>query len=69
MAQVFFEKADTNYKGIYAMINYLTANNFLQNTEYINREEDMGIEGLRKAKLSYNPALIYEKYLLECKYE
>lgn len=69
VAQVFFEKADTNYKGIYAMINYLTANNFLQNTEYINREEDMGIEGLRKAKLSYNPALIYEKYLLECKYE
>lgn len=69
VAQVFFEKADTNYKGIYAMINYLTANNFLQNTEYINREEDMGIEGLRKAKLSYNPITIYEKFLLEYKYE
>ncbi len=69
IAQVFFEKADVNYKGIYAMINYLTANTFLNNTEFINREEDMGIEGLRKAKLSYNPTLIYEKYLLECKYE
>lgn len=67
VAQVFFEKANTDYKGIYAMINYLTANNFLSDTEFVNREEDMGIEGLRKAKLSYNPTLIFEKYILEYK--
>ena len=69
IAQVFFEKADTQYKGVYAMINYLTASTFLNTTTYINREEDMGIEGLRKAKLSYNPAIIYEKYILEYKDE
>lgn len=69
VAQVFFEKADINYKGIYAMINNLTAKTFLTGTEFVNREEDMGIEGLRKAKLSYNPVMIYEKYILECKYE
>ena len=69
VAQVFFEKADTQYKGIYAMINYINANQFLSQTEFINREEDMGIEGLRKAKLSYNPDTIYEKYILRYKNE
>ncbi len=69
IAQVFFEKADTQYKGVYAMINNLTASTFLNTTTFINREEDMGIEGLRKAKLSYNPTTIYEKYILEYKNE
>lgn len=69
VAQVFFEKGNTDYKGIYAMINYLTVNNFLADTQHINREEDMGLEGLRKAKLSYCPIMLYQKYLFECRYE
>lgn len=59
---VHFEKADTDYNGIYQVIN----NEFLKNewadTIYVNREEDMGVEGLRKAKMSYCPEFLLEYY-------
>ena len=48
--------------GGYQMINHEFASRFAADCLYINREEDLGIEGLRKAKLSYNPAYINTRY-------
>lgn len=51
-----FEKAFSSYRGAYPMINREFAKNELSDYVFVNREEDMGIEGLRKAKMSYRPA-------------
>lgn len=62
---VRFEKADTAYDGSYPMINREFVRHLLEkypDLQYINREEDMGQENLRKAKLSYKPAQILMKY-------
>lgn len=61
-ALIHLEKADKEINGVYAAINNLFAKNTFANTLYINREEDMGIEGLRKAKLSYQPISFYKRY-------
>jgi len=61
-AVVYFEKADSEIQGLYPLINQQFVEHALSGTQYINREEDMGIEGLRKAKLSYYPAMLLEKY-------
>lgn len=59
-----FEKAMDDVVGIYAAINQQFAeHSLLGKYEYVNREEDMGLEGLRQAKMSYNPQMIYEKYV------
>ncbi len=62
LAIVHFEKADTTYKGIYSVINQLFVSQYLSDVHYINRQEDAGVEGLRKAKLSYKPDVMVEKY-------
>lgn len=67
---VHFEKAMKEYKGLYQLVNRETARNIMtKGFTYINREEDLGIEGLRKSKLSYHPvdlipsnALVFVKY-------
>ena len=59
---VHFEKAMTDYQGVYATINQLTASTLLNDVKYISRQEDMGLEGLRKSKLSYHPYMLLKKW-------
>lgn len=56
------EKADIHYEGVYQMINYLFAQHLPEQFTFINREEDMGIAGLRKSKTSYHPAMLAYKH-------
>jgi len=52
---VHFEKAIENYKGIYQYINQEFAKSIPENITYINREQDLGHQGLRQAKMTYRP--------------
>lgn len=58
---IHIEKADTSFDGAYAAINNFHAKDAAVGYAYINREEDLGLEGLRRAKRSYFPAFILEK--------
>lgn len=62
MAVIHIEKADASIPGLYPLINKEFVNHTWKDVKFINREEDMGLEGLRKAKLSYFPAYLLEKY-------
>lgn len=59
---VHFEKAFSDIRGAYPMINQQFVENELKSYKYIDREDDVGLENLRKAKLSYHPAFLFEKY-------
>lgn len=58
---VHIEKAFADVQGAYPIINREFVLHAAAGYRYVNREEDMGEEGLRKAKLSYNPAILLEK--------
>jgi len=57
------EKANVEFRGLYQAINNEFCRNVAAKAKYINREEDMGIPNLRKAKLSYKPVKLIEKYI------
>jgi hypothetical protein len=59
---VHVEKANTEFRGLYQAINNEFCKHVAKDVKRINREEDMGIPGLRKAKLSYKPSMLVEKY-------
>jgi hypothetical protein len=59
---IHFEKGSPDFDGIYKAINMETAQRVQHFVPYINREEDLGIPGLRKAKLSYHPDHFIEIY-------
>ena len=63
-AVIHIEKANQEISGIYAAINQLFCLHAWSGMEYINREQDLGIEGLRKAKESYAPHHLVNKYTL-----
>lgn len=61
VADVHYEKCHPDFRGAYALINRETAKR-LSSANLINREEDLGVEGLRQAKLSYKPCRLVEKW-------
>jgi hypothetical protein len=63
-AVIHIEKANPEILGLYAAINQLFCLNAWPEVTYINREQDMGVEGLRKAKESYYPHHMVDKYTL-----
>lgn len=60
---IHIEKAFYDVQGAYPMINQQFVLHNCQDYEYVNREEDTGDEGLRKAKLSYYPDILLDKYI------
>jgi len=66
-ALVHIEKANASYKGIYQVINNVFVNEMLGEFAFVNREQDVGVEGLRKAKLSYYPHHMVEKHMISLK--
>lgn len=64
---VHIEKGDINYEGIYPFVNQQFAQKHFAGVRYINRQEDMGLEGLRKSKQSYYPVAFCKKNVVEGK--
>jgi hypothetical protein len=61
---IHFEKGLTDYKGVYQAINQMFLERSAHSFTWVNREQDMGIEGIRKAKISYNPVYFLKKFIV-----
>lgn len=59
-----FEKFDMDFKGAAQVINHETAKFLKDRCQYLNREQDLGIKGLRQAKLSYEPEKLIKTHRL-----
>ncbi len=67
MAIIHIEKANPEIRGLYQFINQQFLLAEFPEVKLVNREDDLGQEGLRKAKMSYNPCGFARKYLIEQK--
>ncbi len=65
MAVIHVERGEIAYKGIYAFLNRIFLMESFSDTEFVNRQEDTGNDGLRKAKQSYHPVKMVKKYLVK----
>lgn len=63
---VHLEKADISFDGAYAAINREFAAYCADSFAYVNREEDMGLDGLRRSKMSYYPHILLKKHVAVC---
>lgn len=63
-AVIHIEKANPNIPGLYTAMNQLFCSNAWVDMTYINREQDLGSEGLKKAKKSYYPHHMEDKHIL-----
>ncbi|MEG0585164.1 MAG: phosphatidylglycerol lysyltransferase domain-containing protein [Christensenellaceae bacterium] len=61
-AIIHIEKAKAGINGLYTYLNQKFAATMWSHCQFINRAEDMGVEGIRKAKRSYYPVRMLEKY-------
>lgn len=59
---IHYEKGCPDFKGVYQAINQMFLEHLDGDYQWVNREQDLGEEGLRKAKLSYNPVKFLKKY-------
>lgn len=64
-AVIHIEKANPQIEGLYTAINYFFVRHEFMSFAFINREQDLGLEGLRKAKESYHPVKMVEKFTIK----
>jgi len=64
LAVIHIEKGDKNINGIYSFISKTLIDKCFNDAEIINREQDLGIDGLRKSKMSYYPLRLEKKFIL-----
>ena len=69
MAVIHIEKANSEFRGLYQFINQQFLIHEFPDAVLVNREDDVGLEGLRKSKMSYNPIGFARKFMVEQKWK